>query len=45
MAMFGLVRVDIVHTIAKAGGQLLDALDDRSHGTDVPGFLYIVERT
>jgi SAM-dependent methyltransferase len=44
MAMFGLMRVDVVETIAKAGGRLLDALDDRSHGSEVPGFLYIVAR-
>jgi SAM-dependent methyltransferase len=45
MAMFGLARTDVVDIIRDARATLLDALDDRSHGTDVPGYLYIVRRS
>jgi len=43
MAMFGMLRADVVDTVENAGGRILDVVEDRSHGTDVPGFLYIVQ--
>lgn len=44
MAMFGLPLEVVTEAVRTAGGTLLNALEDHSHGTAVAGFLYIVNR-
>lgn len=41
MAMFGVDREEVIDTVRAAGGEVVEALDDTSHGTDCAGFLYI----
>lgn len=44
MYMFGLPKHDVVALLASTGATLLQTRDDRSHGTDAPGYEYWITK-